>query len=46
MQKLMLSLSHSGTMKLIDNMCSSFDDVLVWSMGQEMHFKVHNLLMC
>ena len=42
MQKLMLSLSHGGTIKLIDNMCSSFDEeVLLWSMGQEAHFKVH-----
>lgn len=42
MQKLMVSLSHGGAIKLIDNMSSSsFDeDVLVWSEGQEEHFKV------
>ena len=41
MQKLMVSLSHGGAIKLIDNMSSSFDeDVLVWSTGQEEHFKV------
>ena len=41
MQKLMISLSHGGTIKLINNMSSSFDeDVLVWSAGQEAHFRV------
>ena len=41
LQKLMVSFSHGGTIKLIEAMSESFDeDVLTWSAGQEQHLKV------
>ena len=37
----MLSLSHAGTIKLIDNIASSHDeDVLRWSQEQQDYFEV------
>ena len=38
----MISLSHAGTIKLLNNMCDSYDaEALVWSDGQKDHFEVN-----